>query len=44
MDNRKNQITTEEKLNEADLQAKTVSIRYTHEEVFSDIKKKIRNK
>ncbi len=32
----------EAKLDEADLQAKTDSTRYTHEEVFSDIRNQIR--
>ena len=34
----------EAKLDEADLQAKTDSIRYTHEEVFSSIREQLRNR
>lgn len=34
----------EAKLDEADLQAKTDPTRYTHEEVFSSIRKQIRKK
>ena len=34
----------ESKLDEADLQAKTDSIRYTHEEVFSSIREQIRKR
>lgn len=34
----------EAKLDEADLQANTDSNRYTHEEVFSDIRKQIKEK
>lgn len=35
---------SESKLDEADLQAKTDSTRYTHEEVFSSIRNQIRQK
>ena len=34
----------EAKLDEADLQAKIDSIRYTHEEVFSSIREQLRNR
>ena len=34
----------EAKLDEADLQAKTDSTRYTHEEVFSSIREQLRNR
>ena len=34
----------ETKLDEADLQAKTDSTRYTHEEVFSSIREQLRNR
>ena len=34
----------ESKLDEADLQAKTDSIRYTHEEVFSSVREQFENR
>ena len=37
-------VNIESKLDEADLQAKTDSTRYTHEEVFSPIRNQINTK